>query len=50
MAGGSIKANMVAFFLVPVLLLTGVQVLYSTGVLHLVAASLFVMVMAFAEG
>jgi membrane-bound ClpP family serine protease len=29
--GGSIKANMGAFFLVPVLLLTGIQILYSTG-------------------
>ena len=39
--GGSIKANMGAFFLVPVLLLTCVQVLYSTGVLHLVTRSFY---------
>jgi hypothetical protein len=39
--GGSIKANMGVFFLLPVLLLTTIQVSYSAGLLHLVTRSFY---------
>ncbi len=39
--GGSVKAYMGALFIVPVILLTAIQVLYASGVLHLVTRSFY---------